>query len=197
MTQSNIHSTICVSGYTDRIRPPTSYTDPLKYRLMSAYGSGNRSASAFELDHLISLELGGAPSDPRNLFPEPYAGSRGASAKDGLENSLHDQVCAGAMSLARAQHEILDWVKYAAPTEGAPSESRSKDHGSPSSAPASHAHGSGCDPNYSGACLDPNASDYDCAGGGGDGPKYVQGPVRVVGTDHFQLDSNGDGVGCE
>ncbi len=57
--------------------------------------------------------------------------------------------------------------------------------------------GGSCDPNYAGACLDPNASDYDCAGGSGDGPKYVQGPVRVVGDDHFQLDSNGDGRGCE
>ena len=54
-----------------------------------------------------------------------------------------------------------------------------------------------CDPNYKGACLDPNASDYDCAGGSGDGPKYVQGPVSVVGDDHYGLDADGDGVGCE
>lgn len=54
-----------------------------------------------------------------------------------------------------------------------------------------------CDPNYKGACLDPKASDYDCAGGSGDGPRYVHGPVQVVGTDHFGLDSDGDGVGCE
>ena len=53
-----------------------------------------------------------------------------------------------------------------------------------------------CDPNYKGACLDPNASDYDCAGGSGDGPKYVQGPVQVVGDDHYQLDANGDGIAC-
>jgi hypothetical protein len=54
-----------------------------------------------------------------------------------------------------------------------------------------------CDSNYKGACLDPNASDYDCAGGSGDGPKYVQGPVTVVGDDHYGLDADGDGVGCE
>jgi hypothetical protein len=53
-----------------------------------------------------------------------------------------------------------------------------------------------CDPNYAGACMDPNASDYDCAGGGGDGPKFTS-RVRVVGTDHFNLDSDGDGIGCE
>jgi hypothetical protein len=51
-----------------------------------------------------------------------------------------------------------------------------------------------CDPNY-GGCLDPNASDYDCIGGGGNGPRYT-GPVRVLGDDHFDLDRNGDGIGC-
>jgi hypothetical protein len=53
-----------------------------------------------------------------------------------------------------------------------------------------------CDPNYSGACV-PIASDVDCAGGSGNGPAYVQGPVRVVGTDIYGLDANGDGIGCE
>jgi hypothetical protein len=52
-----------------------------------------------------------------------------------------------------------------------------------------------CDPNYSG-CLDPNASDYDCIGGSGDGPRYT-GAVRVLGDDHYDLDRDGDGVGCE
>lgn len=56
--------------------------------------------------------------------------------------------------------------------------------------------GAHCDPNYAGACLDPDASDYDCAGGSGNGPKYVQGPIRVVGTDHFRLDADGDGIAC-
>ena len=53
-----------------------------------------------------------------------------------------------------------------------------------------------CDPNYTGACLDPNAYDYDCEGGSGDGPDYA-GTVAVVGEDHFGLDRDGDGVGCE
>jgi len=56
--------------------------------------------------------------------------------------------------------------------------------------------GSGnCNPNYT-PCV-PNASDVDCAGGTGDGPAYVQGPVRVIGTDVYRLDSDGDGIGCE
>lgn len=62
--------------------------------------------------------------------------------------------------------------------------------------PAVPAAPSGCDPNYSGPCV-PIASDVDCAGGSGNGPAYVRGPVTVVGTDIYGLDSNGDGVGCE
>jgi hypothetical protein len=56
--------------------------------------------------------------------------------------------------------------------------------------------GGNCDPNYAGACLRPDASDYDCAGGSGDGPYYT-GAVRVVGDDHYDLDRDGDGVACE
>lgn len=54
---------------------------------------------------------------------------------------------------------------------------------------------SGCDPNYSGACV-PIASDVDCAGGTGNGPAYVQGHVNVIGQDIYKLDRDGDGVGC-
>jgi hypothetical protein len=65
-------------------------------------------------------------------------------------------------------------------------------------APETSASGSGedCDPNYEGACLDPAASDYDCDGGSGDGPEYT-GTVTVVGDDHFGLDRDEDGVGCQ
>jgi hypothetical protein len=53
-----------------------------------------------------------------------------------------------------------------------------------------------CDPNYTGACLDPSSPDYDCKGGSGDGPDYT-GQVTVVGDDHFSLDRDGDGIACE
>lgn len=55
--------------------------------------------------------------------------------------------------------------------------------------------GSGCDPNYSG-CV-PIASDVDCAGGSGNGPEYVEGPVEVTGSDVYGLDRDNDGIGCE
>lgn len=52
-----------------------------------------------------------------------------------------------------------------------------------------------CDPNYT-PCV-PIASDVDCAGGSGNGPAYVRGPVRVIGRDVYQLDRDGDGIACE
>ncbi len=61
---------------------------------------------------------------------------------------------------------------------------------------AAEEEASECDPNYSGACLDPYASDYDCEGGSGNGPAYT-GMVTVVGEDHYGLDADGDGSGCE
>jgi hypothetical protein len=54
---------------------------------------------------------------------------------------------------------------------------------------------SNCDPNYSG-CLNPNSSDYDCSGGSGNGPDYT-GMVQVLGDDHYGLDADSDGIGCE
>src|SRR4029450_11854489 len=54
-----------------------------------------------------------------------------------------------------------------------------------------------CDPSYPDVCLDPAVGDYDCAGGSGNGPGYVEGPIRVRPPDPFDLDGNGDGVGCE
>jgi beta-lactam-binding protein with PASTA domain len=54
-----------------------------------------------------------------------------------------------------------------------------------------------CHPSYQGECLKVGIGDYDCAGGSGNGPNYVQGTVRVVGPDEFDLDRDGDGWGCE
>lgn len=68
-------------------------------------------APRYEIDHVISRELGGA-DDTRNLFPQPYYAHPGAHEKDKLENWLHKQVCAGKMDLAEAQRQIaLDWYQ--------------------------------------------------------------------------------------
>jgi hypothetical protein len=99
VTQATIGSTICVRGWTRTIRPPTDYTNELKRKQMRAYGLEG-SMAGYQEDHLISLELGGHPTDPRNLWPEPYPR---AAAVDRIENDLNAQVCAGSLSLADAQ----------------------------------------------------------------------------------------------
>jgi hypothetical protein len=66
----------------------------------------------------------------------------------------------------------------------------------PGPAPGGGGGAAGCDPNYSGACV-PIASDVDCAGGGGNGPAYVRGPVHVIGIDIYDLDRDGDGIACD
>ncbi|HVC85996.1 MAG TPA: hypothetical protein VNC40_01070 [Gaiellaceae bacterium] len=99
VTQQTIRSTICKSGWTRTIRPPVSYTNALKVRQLRQYGLRGP-PSAFQEDHLISLELGGNPTDPRNLWPEPYPR---AAAVDQVENDLNHRVCAGSLTLAAAQ----------------------------------------------------------------------------------------------
>ncbi len=113
VAQANIQSTICVSGYTATIRPPTSYTNPLKVQSIRDYGYNDTNLSDYEEDHLIPLEVGGSPTSVLNLWAEPHYGSYTSTEKDGFENYLHAQVCSGSITLAEAQHEIAtDWVKY-------------------------------------------------------------------------------------
>ena len=103
VTQDTIDSTICVAGYTKTIRPPVSYTNKLKKQQIKAYGYEDAKVSDYEEDHDISLELGGNPTDPKNLWPEPHAST---NEKDKVENYLHKEVCSGQLSLAKAQSEI-------------------------------------------------------------------------------------------
>lgn len=113
VVQSDIKATICKAGWTATIRPTTTYTNKLKevqlkgeyHSFVAIYGSA---ASAYEEDHLISLQLGGDPSSPKNLWPQPYAGNN-ARKKDVLETKLKKLVCAGTIPLVEAQKAILDW----------------------------------------------------------------------------------------
>ena len=113
VTQAKLSSTICRRGWTSAVRPPVSITEPEKLASMRAYQSPG-AASAFEYDHLVPLELGGAVNDARNLWPEPDYATRSGfflNPKDRLEGALKRLVCAGAMTLSRAQRLIAsDWV---------------------------------------------------------------------------------------
>ena len=110
VTQDNIKTTVCASGWTKTIRPPASYTDKLKAAQMAALKLTGK-AGEYEEDHYASLEIGGDPRNPLNLWPEPYAGQYGARVKDQVEDNLHRQLCAGKMTLAAVQSCITtDWV---------------------------------------------------------------------------------------
>ena len=158
VTQADIGSTICTSGWTTTIRPPESYTEPLKYSQLAAYGEPGP-VSSYEEDHLIPLELGGAPRDVRNLWPEPGAAP---NPKDEVENAARHAVCDGVLTLAAAQQAIAtDWIALgrqlgvtttaAAPATGPTAAPPPAADASPAPAPAATA---GCSPTTpSGSCY--------------------------------------------
>jgi hypothetical protein len=117
VTQATIGSTICRSGWTATVRPSHGITAPEKLASMAAYGLRSDQRGAYEYDHLVALELGGAVNDPRNLWPERDYSTRSGyylNPKDHLENKLKRSVCAGELSLAQAQRMIAsDWVAAA------------------------------------------------------------------------------------
>ena len=100
--QSTIRKTICKSGWTKTIRPPVGFTNALKLSQMIVYGETG-SPSDYEEDHLIPLELGGAPRNPKNLWPEPHAQS---SLSDPFETKLKREVCKGIITLKNARATI-------------------------------------------------------------------------------------------
>ncbi len=103
VTQDNLFTTICHSGYTQTVRPAVSYTNALKKQQITDYGYTDTSMKDYEEDHFISLELGGSPKDPKNLWPEPHPSY---NEKDKVENYLHSQICSGKLTLEEAQAEI-------------------------------------------------------------------------------------------
>ena len=116
ITQATIGENICNPNWSTRsIRPPAHYTDQLKRQQLREYGDSDTNPRDYEEDHLIPLELGGNPKDPRNLWPEPYFTSipdGGAHSKDRVESYLHRQVCSGQITLGEAQQEIAtDWYR--------------------------------------------------------------------------------------
>jgi hypothetical protein len=103
-------SMICRRGYSRSVRPSVSYTEPLKLRQMRAYGLSGRPGE-YEEDHLIALSLGGAPSDPANLWPEPRKGRFNAEEKDRLEAWAARMACAGRMPLGSLWREMaVNWT---------------------------------------------------------------------------------------
>lgn len=100
---------ICQPGYAAAERDVTA---SLKRRVYAEYGARPKPGVCCEVDHLISLELGGSNAI-RNLWPEPYLPQPGAREKDRLEDYLHGEVCAGRLPLGAARRELSgDWARY-------------------------------------------------------------------------------------
>jgi hypothetical protein len=98
---------ICVPGYAGSARNVPQSVKEQAYR---EYGITRRDPGQYEVDHLISLQLGGS-NDIANLWPEAASPYPGFHEKDRIENALHDDVCKGRISLAEAQREIAtDWL---------------------------------------------------------------------------------------
>lgn len=111
ITQQNIQETICVKGYTKKVRPPANYTNKLKKKQIAQYELADTNPKHYEEDHLIPLEIGGDPHDPKNLWPEPWKSEWNAKKKDQLENTLHRRVCDGEIPLEEAQRAVAnDWI---------------------------------------------------------------------------------------
>ena len=112
VTQANIDSTVCVKGWTKTIRPPTYYTNKLKRLQITQYGYTNTNLKDYEEDHLIPLSVGGHPTDPRNLWPQPRHSEWGSAKKDALEFALFMGVCRREVTLDDAQKAFAtNWVE--------------------------------------------------------------------------------------
>lgn len=110
VTQRNLAGTICQRGYTRGVRPPLRLTEPIKRERLAAYGFAGQPLRQFELDHLVALEIGGAPTSLANLWPEQRHGPDGASAKDRVERAARAAVCAGSIGVTEVQRAMArDW----------------------------------------------------------------------------------------
>jgi hypothetical protein len=111
---------ICVPGYTKTVRNVPQEVKEQAYR---SYGIYSRQPGEFEVDHLISLELGGSNSI-KNLWPESFVTHPlNAHIKDDLENKLHELICTHQIPVEQAQQEIAhNWIaayaKYIGPLPG-------------------------------------------------------------------------------
>ena len=105
VTQTTLFKTICRVGWTKTIRPSESYTSALKRRQLLLFQYADKNPSHYEEDHLVSLELGGAPRSTRNLWPQPWSQAR--RDDDGIEARLHRKLCLGTLTLRQAQAQEI------------------------------------------------------------------------------------------
>lgn len=107
VTQKTLFKTVCRIGWPKTIRPPASYTNALKNKQVVLFQYADRNPSHYEEDHLVSLELGGAPRSTRNLWPQPWTQAR--RDDNGIEATLHRKLCDGALTLRQAQAQEISY----------------------------------------------------------------------------------------
>ena len=118
--------TICRSGWTATVRPSRQESDQLKRQIFRRYGIAptRDNLARYELDHRVPLEVGGAPRDPANLWPEPWEqdsqhpqgpaqSGTGAQSKDRIEDRVKASICGGRLTLQEGQQVFLgDWSQF-------------------------------------------------------------------------------------
>ena len=97
-------ATLCVSGYSKTVRPPTSYTNKLKKEWTPSF----HKPSEYELDHYVPISVGGSPTDPNNLWLQKWDDAR---KKDVQEKMLHDDMCKGIYTPEQVQATLMKWGK--------------------------------------------------------------------------------------
>ena len=100
--QGTIAKTICMRGWTSKVQPSAADVRRLKARQMAVYGAAGPPA-AYVLDQLVPFQLGGAPRNVKNLWPEPRLQAKKSNAR---EAKLKKSVCRGSLTLAKAQASI-------------------------------------------------------------------------------------------
>lgn len=112
VTQANVQSTVCVKGWTKTVRPPAYYTNKLKKVQIREYGYADTNPRDFEEDHLVPLSVGGHPTDPKNLWPQPRKTEWNAEKKDLLEFAMYKAVCRGEITLDEARQAFqTNWIE--------------------------------------------------------------------------------------
>lgn len=163
VTQADIYTTICISGWTSTVRPSSSYTSSLKeQQLATGYAyQGDTNPSDYEEDHLVPLELGGSPTSVSNLWPQPYNVTDGARIKDQVENKLKSLVCDGALSLASAQQKIAsNWFVAYETYVGGSSETATPPSTTATTSPAVQPASVTCTASMSNTAPSDNSTDY-------------------------------------
>jgi hypothetical protein len=209
VTQDNVAATICTTGWTATVRPPSTVTDKLKSQTATAYAITD-ALTGYQGDHLIPLELGGALADVANFWDQPNqltladGAIVAAGQKDALENTLKTGVCAGRVTLVDAQRQMAgDWYgawtaagrPSAAPTTVATLAPIAPVVGAPGTVPATTAATAPATTRATVATMVPSSVFYaNCAAARAAGAAPIHRGEPGYST---SLDRDGDGIACE